>query len=379
MRRSANGWDLKRWSSSIEEKMELRSSVRRVKIEDPDEKSRVCETILRSLPPWFGIESAILDYIRHVRTMETWVAMETQAIGFISLHKHNPHTAEIHVMGLLPEFHGKQIGSDLVRAAEESLLSQGFRFLTVKTLAESCPDVNYDKTRRFYLKCGFIPLEEFKTLWDESNPCLMMVKALSASQHPVLFSSKKDGKDPEGPGKGQRMKSKSGADVVIRSAVKQDAAALLELSKGVIEEEIYQLTSGSEFKMTVEDEEKWIESHLANPNHLLLVAEINSRIVGVLDFSNGHRQRIAHTGEFGLSVEKGARGQGIGLLLMQGLIEWATQNPTIEKIGLYVHGNNDRAIALYKKMGFEIEGLRRRELKYGEGQYVDTIIMSRFV
>lgn len=126
--------------------MDLRSSVRIMKIEDPEEKSLACEKILRSLPQWFGIESAILDYIKDVRTMETWVAIDSNAVGFISLNKHNQQTAEIHVMGLLPEFHGKKFGSELIRVAEESLLSQGFKFLTVKTLSESRPDVNYDKT-----------------------------------------------------------------------------------------------------------------------------------------------------------------------------------------------------------------------------------------
>jgi RimJ/RimL family protein N-acetyltransferase len=177
----------------------------------------------------------------------------------------------------------------------------------------------------------------------------------------------------------QKLKSKSGAEIVIRSALKQDAAAILDLSKSVIGEEVYQLTSRSEFKMTIEAEEKWIESHLTNPNHIILVAETNSKIVGLLDFSNGHRQRIAHTGEFGMSVERSGRDQGIGSLLLRVLIEWATQNKTIEKIGLSVHSNNDRAIALYKKMGFEIEGVRKRDLKYGEGQYIDTVVMGRFV
>lgn len=56
-----------------------------------------------------------------------------------------------------------------------------------------------------------------------------------------------------------KFKLKSGVDVAIRSAVKRDAAAILELSRSVIGEEIYQLTSGVEFKMTIEAEESWIE------------------------------------------------------------------------------------------------------------------------
>ncbi|MCE3011094.1 MAG: GNAT family N-acetyltransferase [Proteobacteria bacterium] len=177
----------------------------------------------------------------------------------------------------------------------------------------------------------------------------------------------------------RKFKSKSGADVTIRSACKQDAPMILDLSKSVIEEEAYQLTSGAEFKLTIDAEEKWIVSHQLNPNHIILVAETNSKIVGMLDFSNGHRKRIAHTGEFGMSVEKSSRDQGIGSLSLSALCEWASSNSLIEKIGLSVHSNNDRAIALYKKIGFEVEGVRKRDLKYGEGQYVDTVVMGRFV
>ena len=179
--------------------------------------------------------------------------------------------------------------------------------------------------------------------------------------------------------KPQSFKSKSGSNVTIRSAAKLDAAAILELSTVVIGEEIYQLTSGAEFKMTIEAEEKWIDSHQSNPNHIILVAEINSKIVGLLDFSNGHRQRIAHTGEFGMSVEKSVRDQGIGTLLLKVLAEWAAKNPVIEKIGLNVHSNNDRAIAVYRKMGFEVEGVRKRDLKYSEDEYIDTVVMGRFI
>lgn len=173
--------------------------------------------------------------------------------------------------------------------------------------------------------------------------------------------------------------AKSGSEIVIRSAKAEDAQSVLILSRSVLEEEIYQMTSASEFKMTKEDEEKWIASNEIDPNKLILVAEVDSMIVGILDFSNGRRKRISHTGEFGMSVQKRVREQGIGRMLLTALLDWAERNETIEKIGLNVHANNDRAIALYKKMGFAVEGVRKRDLKYGENQYVDTIVMGLFV
>ncbi len=154
-----------------------------IRIENPQEKSQICDKVLRSLPQWFGIESAIIDYIKDVQDMETWASVETDVIGFISIKKHNEHTAEIHVMGLLSNYHGKKIGSKLVHAAEESLIAQGFKFITVKTLSEKRSDENYDKTRKFYLKYGFTPIEEFKTLWGEHNPCLMMIKNLGSKPY----------------------------------------------------------------------------------------------------------------------------------------------------------------------------------------------------
>ena len=177
----------------------------------------------------------------------------------------------------------------------------------------------------------------------------------------------------------KKFKSRLGKDVTVRSAIKRDAETILQVLKSVIDEEIWQLTSGSEFNVTIEEEEAWIEAHRTQPNHLILLAEMEGRIVGILDFANGHRQRIAHTGEFGISVDKSMRSHGIGSLLLQELIDWAGENKTIERIGLNVHGNNDRAVALYKKMGFQIEGIRKHHLKYGDGQYVDTVVMGRFV
>jgi len=128
--------------------------------------------------------------------MGTWVAINSEPVGFISLKKHNLKTAEIHVMGLSPSYHGKGIGRDLVRSAEESLVAQGFKFLTVKTLSENSHDANYDKTRMFYMKSGFTPIEEFNSLWDEHNPCLMLIKNLAPScGYAVIFTSQRTSAD----------------------------------------------------------------------------------------------------------------------------------------------------------------------------------------
>ncbi len=146
---------------------------------DENSRSKYCNQILRSLPCWFGIESAIVDYVNDVKTMDTWLAIDHKdVIGFISINKHSSSTAEIHVMGIEENHHRKGIGDLLIKTAEKKLAQEGFRFLTVKTLSESHPDENYKKTRLFYLKYGFSVVEEFKTLWSEDNPCLFLIKPI---------------------------------------------------------------------------------------------------------------------------------------------------------------------------------------------------------
>ena len=144
------------------------------------DKGQVCKRILESLPIWFGIEKAILDYALAIESMPMFV-IENQAgeiLAFLALDFHNEFNAEIHVMAVLPDFHGKGLGTALVEKAKQYSKAKGLQYLTVKTMSPSKPNREYDLTRKFYQKLGFVPLEEFKTLWSEANPCLLMIKNL---------------------------------------------------------------------------------------------------------------------------------------------------------------------------------------------------------
>ena len=144
----------------------------------PIEKNE-CEAILRSLPDWFGIEEGIVWYVADIERMLTFVAMDGEEVaGFLSLNFHYEFTAEVHVMAIRKSHHRRGIGRALVeRAARESRV-RDCEFLMVKTVGPSSSDEPYRHTREFYLACGFRPLEEIKKLWDERNPCLIMVKSL---------------------------------------------------------------------------------------------------------------------------------------------------------------------------------------------------------
>ena len=145
----------------------------------PAEKSQICNTILRALPNWFGNEESIVNYVNDVAGMPFYCAFDgcsEQPVGFVAIKTHNPHTADIYVIGILESHHGQGIGRKLVQVCENFCRSHGMEFLTVKTLADAHPDPYYAKTRLFYQAMGFKPLEIFPLLWDESSPCLFMAK-----------------------------------------------------------------------------------------------------------------------------------------------------------------------------------------------------------
>ncbi len=138
-----------------------------------------CAPILRALPGWFGIESAVQHYLDEIDELPTFLALsEGQVAGFLALKVHTDYAGEIYVMGVRPEAHRRGTGRALVEAAEAWLREQDVEYLQVKTLGPSHPDPGYAKTRAFYAQMGFRPLEEFLTLWDEHNPCLLMIKRL---------------------------------------------------------------------------------------------------------------------------------------------------------------------------------------------------------
>ena len=148
-------------------------------ISNADEKSNICNAILRALPDWFGVEESIVDYVQQVRDLPFYVAFDgNKAVGFVAIKNHTPFSSEVCVMGILDEYHRQGIGRKLIDCCEQHCKENKIEFLTVKTLAKLHTSESYKKTRLFYLSVGFKPLEVFPLLWDECNPCLLMVKVV---------------------------------------------------------------------------------------------------------------------------------------------------------------------------------------------------------
>lgn len=146
-------------------------------IYDRQQKMEISTVILNSLPNWFGIPESTQEYINKSSNLPFFAAMnESKPLGFISIKENNQYTAEIYVMGVLPDYHKQGIGRALFNRAMRWTKEHGYEFLQVKTLDASHPDIYYARTRKFYLSMGFKPLECFPELWGKENPCLIMVQ-----------------------------------------------------------------------------------------------------------------------------------------------------------------------------------------------------------
>lgn len=163
--------------------------------------------------------------------------------------------------------------------------------------------------------------------------------------------------------------------VTIREVTKSDAINIIKYLDKVSCESDFLTFGEGEFEMSAKEEERFIENVLEKENHLFIVAAMGNEIIGTLSFAAGSRKRVAHVGEFGMSVIKEYWGCGVGTKLITHLLTWGRISGKIRKINLRVRSDNERAIGLYKKMGFEEEGLRKRDL-FVNDKFYDTLLMG---
>jgi RimJ/RimL family protein N-acetyltransferase len=168
---------------------------------------------------------------------------------------------------------------------------------------------------------------------------------------------------------------RDGIALVLREATVEDTRALVAYVEGVSGESDFLTFGPGEFGINETQEEEFLRNSRDAENRLYLLALIDNTIVGSLMFSAGHRPRVRHLGDFGITVRKSYWGRGIGGLMLDVLIEWARGNGIIKKVNLRVRTDNRRAIALYENKGFVIEGTVRKEIFFN-GTYFDNYLMG---
>ena len=164
------------------------------------------------------------------------------------------------------------------------------------------------------------------------------------------------------------VETKSAAEI-------DDAERLLNCIKTYVPQSAYIPKLEQEIKLTIEQEKEWINSFLTNENSLLLVAEYNDEIIGNIDLTGSRRKIMEHTAVIGMGMLKEWKNTGLGTALLKFGIEWAKENTILELLWLQVYTDNELGLGLYRKMGFEENGIMRNFFKQ-DGEYFDNLTMT---
>jgi len=166
------------------------------------------------------------------------------------------------------------------------------------------------------------------------------------------------------------LRKKSNGNYKIRKAIPADSKGIINCMQSVMEEKIYLV---SEYYLLTEHGE---QERLKNPDDLTLVCEENKDIVGVLTIQRGMYKKNRHTANLGIAIKNNFRNKSIGTNMMKEALMWCKDQGII-KVNLEVFSTNINAIKTYRKLGFEYEGVRKKQFIIN-GEYVDDILMTFF-
>jgi len=164
--------------------------------------------------------------------------------------------------------------------------------------------------------------------------------------------------------------------VTIRAAEPGDAGRLVDLAREVGAEEEAWLITGGEWRSAGE-ERRYLRSLKRHRHAAVFVAELDGTIVGRLSVARDPHPASEHVADLGLMVARDFRRRGAGRALMEEAERWA-RAVGVRKLELHVFPHNAPALALYERLGYAREGLRRAHYRRGR-EFLDAILMAKKV
>jgi len=165
--------------------------------------------------------------------------------------------------------------------------------------------------------------------------------------------------------------------ISIRKIRETDSESFLRLCKKLDEETQFMMLESGERKISIEEQTKTIKQILQRNNQMIFIAESETELVGYVSAFGGDFKRNRHCAHIIIGILQAFGSQGIGKKLFSELEQWAKQIG-IHRLELTVMYHNERAINLYKKMGFEIECIKKDSLLVNE-KYVDEFYMAKLL
>jgi RimJ/RimL family protein N-acetyltransferase len=173
---------------------------------------------------------------------------------------------------------------------------------------------------------------------------------------------------------GQARKSRDGRRWTLRQGRPTDGRALARLFAEVRAEGRWLITTPG--AISEPSEAFWIGELIRGAEHLVLVAEADGEVIGNVLVSVDRGRATEHIGILSICVARVWRDVGVGSELVAGAQAWAAERG-LRKVSLGVFPDNDRAIAVYEKLGFVREGLRRMQYRSND-EFRDEVLMAWF-
>ena len=168
---------------------------------------------------------------------------------------------------------------------------------------------------------------------------------------------------------------RDGRVVGIRKIHVDDAAANMAYIDVTAGESEFLAFGRGESGMDVESQTAFLRSLDDEQKGFYLIAVLDGVIVGLVTLARPSRPRVHHVGELGLSVLRSLWGQGLGTLLTTTVLAEGRRTG-VTRAWLQVRPDNARALRLYERLGFRIEGRREGVMKVGDVEH-DLLVMAR--
>jgi len=169
---------------------------------------------------------------------------------------------------------------------------------------------------------------------------------------------------------------KDGRRAVLRSPRTGDAAELVNWLKKTAEETHYILRYPEEVTMTVEQEAGFIDHVVQSPNDCMILCVVNGEIAGSCHLKFYSRIKVKHRAEIAIGLLQKFWGLGIGTAMFEEMIRLAREHGSTQ-LELEVLGDNERGLALYRKMGFEVYGERPNSIRLKDGTMIRDYLLIR--
>jgi RimJ/RimL family protein N-acetyltransferase len=167
--------------------------------------------------------------------------------------------------------------------------------------------------------------------------------------------------------------------ILVETATDRDAEDVVDLYRRVLAEGRWFITHVDEFTGDAASQTKVIRQWNSATNCRFLVARVDGMVVGAMSITGGNKDRTKHVGFIEIYVDHAARGLGVGRSLMEAGTQWAGSNPILRKLALHVFEDNLRAVDMYKRSGFRLEGRLEGEFQEVDGTLRNDLVMARWV